>query len=131
MGNFFLFFFVDSKKRLTFAYRNNKTNKIMKVLSSNYTPQYCVEYVSYNEMKFKIYSECFCCTDYKFGIEIFTKNFGLERIAFWTSSNDGPKDIEGIVKTFSYDSNEERLKTAKENIELGKEWIKRIFEEIS
>lgn len=99
----------------------------MKVLSSNYTPQYCVEYVSYNEMKFKIYSECFCSTDYRFGIEILTKNFKFERIAFWSSSNDSPKDIEGIVKAYSYDSDEQRLESAKRNIKIGKEWIKSVF----
>ena len=101
----------------------------MKTLSTNYTPQYCVEIVSYESkenglMKFKLVSENPKHSNYRFGVYVFSKNYTFERVAYFGIEMS---DIEGIAEISAYKADDVRIKEAKENIEIGKEWIKKVF----
>lgn len=98
----------------------------MITISSNYTPKYCVEYVSHltteGNLRFKIYSESESSTNYKLTVELLTKNLEYKRIAF---NGSCVKDIEGIIEISPYDTEEKRINDAKKNIETAKKWIKK------
>ena len=97
----------------------------MKVLSKSYKAGYCSEYVSHTskngeEMLFKISVENGNCYFYLF-VRLLTKNNEIDNVVANAS------DIEGVESINYIWSNEERIFAGKENIEIAKKWIKKVF----
>lgn len=95
----------------------------MKTLISNYTPAYSSEIVMFNtdgeDVRFKITSEN-RNSYFHFHIEIQTRNRDFEKVA----SNS---DIPNLIHIRYHDTDEVRIKYAKDNIKLAKDYIKKAF----
>lgn len=97
----------------------------MKVLSTSYKAGYCSEYVSHTakngeELLFKIEVENGNCYFYLI-VKLFTKNNEINNIVATDS------DIENSIGINYIWDNEKRLDVGKKNIEIAKEWIKKVF----
>ena len=97
----------------------------MKVLSTSYKACYCSEYVSHTakngeELFFKISVENGNSYFYLY-VRLLTKNNVMDNVVAHKN------DIEGIEHINYIWDNEKRIEVGKKNIEVAKEWVKKVF----
>ena len=97
----------------------------MKVLSKSYKAGYCSEYVTHTskngeELFFKIYMENGNSYSRLF-VKMLTKNNEIDNVV---AHND---DSEGIERINYIWDEKRRIEYGKNNIEIAKKWIKKVF----